>query len=120
MPELAADPAVDVVRVPPPGAPEMPDPSTPAPPADDVPRRPRFVPLASRRFSVEIRQQMAWPWQALILGVALLAGMAISAAILIAAGIAPKDLLNEFVVQTFFDKQNFEAVLFQAAPMILI
>ncbi|MDB5807809.1 MAG: inner-rane translocator [Betaproteobacteria bacterium] len=93
-----------------------------APPAieTEAPRRPRRMPLASRRFSVEIRQLMAWQWQALILAIAILAGMAISAAILIAAGIAPKDLLNEFVVQTFFDKQNFEAVLFQAAPMILI
>jgi len=82
--------------------------------------KPPFVPLASRRFTVEIRQQMSWPWQALILGIAILAGLAISAAILIAAGVSAKDLLNEFIVQTFFDKQNFLAVLFQAAPMIMI
>jgi simple sugar transport system permease protein len=88
--------------------------------ASEVARKPRRVPLASRRFTVEIRQQLAWQWQAVILAIAILAGMAISAAILIAAGIAPKDLLNEFVMQTFFDKQNFEAVLFQAAPMIMI
>jgi simple sugar transport system permease protein len=91
-----------------------------APPADDTPRKPRHVPLASRRFTVEIRQQLAWQWQALILAVAILAGLAISAGILIAAGVSAKDLLNEFVMQTFFDKQNFEAVLFQAAPMIMI
>ena len=83
-------------------------------------RKRPFVPLASRRYTVEIRQQMAWHWQALIIAIALLAGMAISGGILIAAGVSAKDLLNEFVIQTFFDKQNFLAVLFQAAPMIMI
>jgi len=94
--------------------------AAPATATEGAPPKKRSVPLASRRFTVEIRQQMAWRWQALIIGIALLAGLSISGAILIAAGISPKDLLNEFVVQTFFDKQNFLAVLFQAAPMIMI
>jgi ABC-type uncharacterized transport system permease subunit len=77
-------------------------------------------PLASRRYALEIRQHMAWRWQALILAIALLVGFAISAAILVAAGVPADELANEFVMQTFFDGQNFRAVLFQAAPMILV
>ena len=77
-------------------------------------------PLASRRFALEIRQQMAWPRQALILAVSLAIGMGISAAILVAAGVPANELLNEFVLQTLFDKQSLQAVLFQAAPMILV
>ncbi|REM68855.1 ABC transporter permease, partial [Mycobacterium tuberculosis] len=76
-------------------------------------------PLARRHYALEIRQHMSWRWQALILAAALLAGFAISAAILIAAGVPADELANEFVMQTFFDGQNFRAVLFQAAPMIL-
>ena len=43
-------------------------------------------PLLSRRYALEIRQQLAWHWQALIIGLALLLGLGISAAILVAAG----------------------------------
>lgn len=72
------------------------------------------------RFALEIRQQLSWQRQAIIVGLAILAGCAISAVILIAAGVSATDLLNEFVIQTFFDAQNVQAVLFQAAPMIMI
>ena len=95
-------------------------PESPPPAVVETPQRAGRVPLLSRRYSIEIRQQLSWQRQALILGIAMLAGMAISAAILMAAGVSAKDLLNEFIVQTFFDKQNLEAVLFQAAPMIMI
>jgi ABC-type uncharacterized transport system permease subunit len=84
-----------------------------------VPTTPRR-PLASRRFALELRQQMAWHRQALILGVSLIIGMGVSAAILVAAGVPANELLNEFVLQTLFDKQSLQAVLFQAAPMILV
>ena len=77
-------------------------------------------PLASRRFALELRQQMAWHRQALILGVSLIIGRSVSAAILVAAGVPANELLNEFVLQTLFDKQSLQAVLFQAAPMILV
>jgi simple sugar transport system permease protein len=77
-------------------------------------------PLASRRFALELRQQMPWRRQALILGVSLIIGMGVSAAILVAAGVPANELLNEFVLQTLFDKQSIQAVLFQAAPMILV
>jgi len=82
--------------------------------------RPVRLPLAGRRYTLGIRQHMPWPRQALILACALAAGFAISAAILIAAGVPANELLDEFVVQTFFDAQNLRAVLFQAAPMILV
>ena len=72
------------------------------------------------RFALEIRQHLSWQRQAIILGLAILAGVGISAVILMAAGVAATDLLNEFVIQTFFDAQNIQAVLFQAAPMIMI
>jgi ABC-type uncharacterized transport system permease subunit len=86
-----------------------------------VPLAPRsFEPLFGRRYALELRGRLAWRWQALILALAILAGLLISAAVLVAAGVPAKELLNEFVVQTFFDAQNLRAVLFQAAPMILI
>ncbi|MFN0303067.1 MAG: ABC transporter permease, partial [Burkholderiales bacterium] len=76
--------------------------------------------VGRHRFALEIRQQLSWQRQAIILGLAILAGALISAIILIAAGVSAQDLLNEFVIQTFFDQQNVQAVLFQAAPMIMI
>jgi simple sugar transport system permease protein len=77
-------------------------------------------PLAGRRYALELRQQMAWPKQALILAISLAIGFGISAAILVAAGVPAGELLNEFVLHTLFDLQSLQAVLFQAAPMILV
>lgn len=77
-------------------------------------------PWTSQRFALEIRQQMRWPRQALIIAASVLVGMAISAAILVGAGVPANELLDEFVVQTLFDMQSLQAVLFQAAPMILV
>lgn len=79
-----------------------------------------FVPWLERRYALDVRQQLAWPWQIVVLTLAVLLGLLISGAILVAAGVSPKELLDEFVVQTFFDPQNFRAVLFQAAPMIMV
>lgn len=80
----------------------------------------RFVPLLERRYTLELRQQLGWPQQAAILALAVAVGLFISGAILVAAGVSPADLLNEFIVQTFTDPQNFRAVLFQAAPMVMV
>ena len=77
-------------------------------------------PLTSRRYALELRQQMAWPKQALILAISLAIGFAVSAAILVAAGVPAGELLDEFVLHTLFDLQSLQAVLFQAAPMILV
>ncbi|HEX8542843.1 MAG TPA: ABC transporter permease [Pseudomonas sp.] len=87
--------------------------STPSP-------KPRRQPLLARRYALEIRQQLAWYWQALIIALALAVGLGISAAILVGAGVPAEELLNEFVVLTVLDPQNFKSVLFQAAPMILV
>lgn len=97
----------------------MVDASAAVPSINAAPVAPRR-PLASRRFALELRQQMPWHHQALILGVSLIIGMGVSAAILVAAGVPANELLNEFVLQTLFDKQSLQAVLFQAAPMILV
>ncbi|KFE52760.1 ABC transporter permease [Pseudomonas syringae] len=82
--------------------------------------KPRGQPLLARRYALEIRQQLAWYWQALIIALALVVGLGISAAILVGAGVPAEELLNEFVVLTVLDPQNFKSVLFQAAPMILV
>ncbi len=97
----------------------MADAAVTMPASTAVPTTPRR-PLASRRFALELRQQMAWHRQALILAVSLAIGMGVSAAILVAAGVPANELLNEFVLQTLFDMQSLQAVLFQAAPMILV
>lgn len=77
-------------------------------------------PLLGRRYALELRQQTPWTLQALIIGAALLLGLAICTVILILAGVPAGELLNEFVMQTVFDAQNFKAVLFQASPMIMV
>lgn len=82
--------------------------------------RRRAHPLLERRFTLELRQQLGWPQQAAIVALAVAVGLFISGAILVAAGVSPADLLNEFIVQTFTDPDNFRAVLFQAAPMVMI
>jgi ABC-type uncharacterized transport system permease subunit len=81
--------------------------------------RPRQAWL-NRRYTLEIRQQLGWPWQALIIALALLCGLAICTALLIGAGVPASELVNEFIVQTLFDAQNVRAVLFQAAPLIMV
>ncbi|PHX52608.1 ABC transporter permease [Pseudomonas syringae pv. syringae] len=77
-------------------------------------------PLLVRRYTLELRQQTGWLLQALIIALALLIGLTICTVILILAGVPADELLNEFVVQTVFDGQNFKAVLFQASPMIMV
>lgn len=83
------------------------------------PRR-RFVPLLRRRYALELRQQLGWPQQAAILALAVALGLFISGAILMAAGVSASELVDEFLVQTFADPQNLRAMLFQAAPMIMV
>ena len=77
------------------------------------------IPWLSRRYTIEIRQQISRTRQIAIVLVALLVGVAISGAILVAAGVSASDLVSEFIVQTLFDSQSLHAVLFQAAPLIV-
>ena len=63
------------------------------------------------RINLEVRQSIpAWR-QALILAGAVITGMAISAALLIAAGVRPRALLDEFVVETLTDSENLHSIL---------
>src|SRR5262245_36399578 len=72
------------------------------------------------RLNLELRQHMS-PWmQALILGCALVVGLGISAALLVAAGVKPSALFDEFIVENFSDPENLHAILFQAAPLIFV
>lgn len=84
------------------------------------PAPPARTPWLSRRYTLELRQQLGWPWQALVLALALVMGLGASTLILVGAGVPASELLNEFVVFTLLDAQNFKAVLFQAAPMIMV
>jgi ABC-type uncharacterized transport system permease subunit len=61
------------------------------------------------------------PWyQALILGWALVVGLGISAALLVAAGVKPSALFDEFIVENCSDPENLHSILFQAAPLIFV
>jgi simple sugar transport system permease protein len=85
-----------------------------------MPAARRFVPLLSRRYTLELRQEVGWPQQVGVIALAVVVGLFISGAILVAAGVSPADLLNEFVVQTFTDPETVRDVLFQAAPMVMV
>ena len=72
------------------------------------------------RLNLELRQHMS-PWyQALILTCAVLVGLGISAALLVAAGVKPAALFDEFVVETLSDTESLHSILFQAAPLIFV
>jgi simple sugar transport system permease protein len=75
-------------------------------------RRPRFV-LSVRETPSALRRAVA-------LTLAVLAGLAISAVILIAAGVPADDLAEEFVVNMFSDSDSLLAVLVQGAPLMLV
>ena len=72
------------------------------------------------RLNLELRQHMS-PWlQALILACALVVGLGISAALLVAAGVKASALFDEFIVENFSDPENLHSILFQAAPLIFV
>ena len=77
------------------------------------------IPWLSRRYTIEIRQQISRTRRIAIVLAALVVGVVISGAILVAAGVSASDLVSEFIVQTLFDSQSLHAVLFQAAPLIV-
>ena len=71
------------------------------------------------RFVLEVRLDMpAWK-QAAIVGCSIVAGMLISAVILVVSGVPAANLVGEFAGNAF-DPQSFKAVLVQAAPLILV
>ena len=61
------------------------------------------------------------PWlQALILAGALVVGLGISATLLIAAGVKPSALFEEFIIENFSDPENLHSIFVQAAPLIFV
>ena len=71
------------------------------------------------RMILEVRLDMpAWK-QVIAVACSILIGMFISAAILVVSGVPPRELASEFA-SNVFDRQSFQAVLVQAAPLILV
>jgi general nucleoside transport system permease protein len=71
------------------------------------------------RMILEVRLDMpAWK-QVVAVACSILIGMFVSAVILVASGVPPGELINEFA-SNVFDRQSFRAVLVQAAPLILV
>lgn len=78
----------------------------------------RLIP--PKRLNIEIRQHTA-PWyQALVVGIGLLLGLAVAVLILMASGVGLADLGNEFVVSIFSSPQNLSAVFVQGAPLLIV
>ncbi len=80
--------------------------------ANSKPRLGRF------RLVLDVRQTLPGWKQALFLGSSLVVGLAISLAILAAAGIAPLQLAEEFA--SVFNTTSLRGVLRQAAPLMLV
>lgn len=72
------------------------------------------------RVFLEVRPAISPVADLLILLAAVAVGVALSAGILIAAGVPPGDLYYEFLVATLTDPQNLSAVMVRAAPLILV
>jgi general nucleoside transport system permease protein len=71
------------------------------------------------RLILEVRFDMpAWK-QVIAVACSILIGMFISAVILVVSGVPPRELVSEFA-SNVFDRQSFQAVLVQAAPLILV
>jgi ABC-type uncharacterized transport system permease subunit len=75
--------------------------------------------LGLGRLVLEPRQDMAARRQAAILIGAVLAGLALSAAILLTVGLGPSDLLQTFILDNLFVADNLRSVLTSTAPLIL-
>lgn len=72
------------------------------------------------RVFLEVRPAISPLADLLILLAAVAIGVALSAGILIAAGVPPGDLYYEFLVATLTDPQTLSAVMVRAAPLILV
>ncbi len=80
-----------------------------------VPRRLRVGQLV-----LSIREHPSGLRQVAATAAAVAIGLALSCVSLVLAGVPAADLLDELIVQTFFDADNFRAVLSQAAPLMLV
>lgn len=83
-----------------------------------VPQRPAPA-FSLGRLVLEPRQDMAARQQTFILVGAVVAGLALSAAILLTVGLGPSDLLQTFILDNLFVADNLRSVLTSTAPLIL-
>lgn len=72
------------------------------------------------RFNLEVRGHMPMGRQILVVAGGILLGLCVSALLLIASGVDPSGLLNEFVVAIFGSQRNIAAVLAYAAPLTVV
>ena len=92
---------------------------------DPAPQRSAMAPspatgLRFGRLTLEVRQHMpVWQHAAILAGSVAL-GLAISAGILIWAGVEPSDLFQQVVLDNLLIKENFLAVLRQTGPLLLV
>ena len=89
------------------------------------PAAPAALPAAAARrsfgrLSLEVRQSVPAWLHALILALALAAGMAVSVAILAVSGVDVSGIYEEFIILTFFDRLGLSSVLIECAPLLLV
>jgi ABC-type uncharacterized transport system permease subunit len=72
------------------------------------------------RLLLEVRLDVSPARQFAVIGGSVLLGLLISAAILVAVGVSPANLWEEFVLDTVFDPQNLHSVWFLAGPLTFI
>jgi simple sugar transport system permease protein len=72
------------------------------------------------RITIEVRRAVSARLRLGAIAGAVFVGLAVSAAILVLAGVPASDLLNEFILTTVFDPTNLKAVLVQTAPLMLV
>ena len=72
------------------------------------------------RLNLEVRQSIGRVKHAAFIAFGLGVGLAISVAILMAAGVEAANIFDEFVVLTFFDRLGLSSVLIECSPLILV
>jgi ABC-type uncharacterized transport system permease subunit len=72
------------------------------------------------RLNLEIRENISFAHQLAIMLSGLAVGLLIAAVVLIAAGVGPADLVQEFVVAIFTNSRNLSAVLTYATPLVIV
>src|SRR5579863_3066647 len=83
-------------------------------------KSPAAAGLRFGRLTLEVLQHMPL-WQHAAISVSsIVLGLAISTAILIAAGVEPSELFQEVVLDNLLINDNFLAVLRQAAPLLFV
>jgi len=69
---------------------------------------------------LEVREDMPLWRQSLVLAASVFVGVAVSVLILVAIGVTPANLFDEFVTENFTDAANAASILQQAIPLICV